>query len=353
MYGFSIFLNEDITEAVKNYIRDMHEIGFKGIFSSIHIPEDNPDFYLDRLGQLGAVASEYGMELTIDVSGNALVQLGVSYDDLSPLLELGITAIRVDYDVTHEEMYKISKQMKVVLNASTLTNEDIAILKGLGVDFTSIEAWHNYYPRPETGLDKTYFIELNQWLGEQGIKVMAFVAGNDDLRGPLYEGLPTLEAHRYANSLPSAIELTEECSVDMVYIGDPGLDAYSQKQWDSYLNDAVIYFEAMALVDDFDQLNHVETTHTQRIDVSRDVIRSQESRGRRQFKVRLKNAVERPTGTITIDNHGYLRYEGEVQITKTNLPADEKVNVVGCVQTGDLALLNYIHPGQQFKIKWK
>lgn len=353
MYGFSIFFNEDITDSVKKYIREMHSIGFQGIFSSIHIPEDNPDFYLDRLGQLGAVAQEYGMELTIDVSGNALEKLGISYEDLSPLLELGVTAIRVDYEVTHEEMHQISQQMKLVLNASTLTDEDFNILDSLGVDFSSVEAWHNYYPRPETGLDKHYFIQLNQGLKARGIKVMAFVSGSGDLRGPLYEGLPTLEAHRYANSLASAIELRAECFVDTVYIGDPGIDSYSKRQWDSYLNDSVIYFEALALIDDDQQLDHVQNTHTQRIDLSRDIIRSQESRGRRYFKVKVQNTVERPLGTITIDNHAYTRYEGEVQITKVDLLANDKVNVVGRIQSEDLALLNYIQSGQVFNIKWK
>ena len=45
MYGISIYLNEDVTEEVKQYIRRMHEIGFKGIFSSIHIPEDDSELY--------------------------------------------------------------------------------------------------------------------------------------------------------------------------------------------------------------------------------------------------------------------------------------------------------------------
>src|SRR5699024_11291014 len=78
------------------------------------------------------------------------------------------------------------------------------------LDFTSIEAWHNYYPRPETGLDKLEFINMNKWLKEKGITVMAFVPGEGDLRGPLFEGLPTLEDHRYKHSLGSALELRSE-----------------------------------------------------------------------------------------------------------------------------------------------
>lgn len=353
MYGISVFLNEDVTDEVKQYIRRMHNIGFKGIFSSIHIPEDDSSLYLDRLGQLGLIAKDYEMDLTVDVSGNALSRLGIEYNNLSPLVELGVTGIRVDYGVSHEEIKLISDQLEVVLNASTLTIEDFNKLKELDVDFTSIEAWHNYYPRPETGLDKEYMIKLNKWLKEQGIVVMAFVAGEDELRGPLYEGLPTLEAHRFSHSLGSAIELRQTGFVDKVFIGDPGISPYSQRQWDKYLTDNVIYFEAIAISDTTQQLNHIDGKHTQRIDVARDVIRSQEARVKRDFTVQPENIKDRPLGTITLDNSSYQRYEGEVQITKVNLPSDEKVNVIGYIQTKDQLLLEAIQPGQSFEIKWK
>ena len=353
MYGISIYLNEDVTEEVKQYIRRMHEIGFKGIFSSIHIPEDDSELYLDRLGQLGSVAKDYEMELVVDVSGDALKNLAIYYKDLTPLIELGVTGIRVDYGVSHEEIKLISEQLDVVLNASTISTEDLNILKELEVDFTSIEAWHNYYPRPETGLDKLEFINMNKWLKEKGITVMAFVPGEGDLRGPLFEGLPTLEDHRYKHSLGSALELRQTTFVDKVYIGDPGLSTYSQIQWEKYLNETVLYFEAVATSNTIEQLKHIEGRHTQRMDAARDVIRSQEARMRQDFIVKPEQMTERTVGSITIDNSDYLRYEGEVQITKTNLPADEKVNVIGYIQSGDYLLLEAMRPGQPFEIQWK
>ncbi len=38
----------------------------------------------------------------------------------------------------------------------------------------------------------------------------------------------------------------------------------------------------------------------------------------------------------------YLRYKGELQITKRDLLPDEKVNVLGHVVRSDLPLLNFI-----------
>lgn len=64
------------------------------------------------------------------------------------------------------------------------------------------------------------------------------------------------------------------------------------------------------------------------------------------------HTTARPIGTVTIDNNRYGRYQGEVQITKTDLPADEKVNVIGHVVGDDLALLPYIEGGQKWMFKW-
>ena len=65
-----------------------------------------------------------------------------------------------------------------------------------------------------------------------------------------------------------------------------------------------------------------------------------------------ENTVERPLGTITVDNEKYERYQGEIQIAKRNLPADEKVNVIGRIKKDDRLLLQYMYGGSKFQIKW-
>ena len=50
-------------------------------------------------------------------------------------------------------------------------------------------------------------------------------------------------------------------------------------------------------------------------------------------------------GSITLDNEKYLRYMGEIQLTKYDLPADEKVNVVAKVIKEELPLINQIKAG--------
>jgi hypothetical protein len=58
----------------------------------------------------------------------------------------------------------------------------------------------------------------------------------------------------------------------------------------------------------------------------------------------------RPKGSITIDNDLYGRYRGEMQITLTDLSADERVNVVGRVKSDDLPLLEQLKPGMVIEL---
>jgi hypothetical protein len=55
---------------------------------------------------------------------------------------------------------------------------------------------------------------------------------------------------------------------------------------------------------------------------------------------------------VTIDNHLYQRYEGDLQILKKDYPADPKINVVA--DAGKAALIiEQIKEGDKFKFKIK
>ena len=54
------------------------------------------------------------------------------------------------------------------------------------------------------------------------------------------------------------------------------------------------------------------------------------------------------TQVKTMDNDGYGRYSGEVQLVRSDLPADSRVNVVGQVETPWLLLADCVRRGEQF-----
>ncbi|MDV2687344.1 MupG family TIM beta-alpha barrel fold protein, partial [Alkalihalophilus lindianensis] len=84
-----------------------------------------------------------------------------TYEQADELTDWGISGLRIDYGIDGETIVSLSRKMKVVLNASTMTKKGIKDLIKGGLVTQNVEAWHNYYPRPETGLDKEAFIQKN------------------------------------------------------------------------------------------------------------------------------------------------------------------------------------------------
>ncbi|WP_086347357.1 DUF871 domain-containing protein [Candidatus Enterococcus clewellii] len=347
MYGISVFLGQEMTAETKCYIRQMSGTGFKGIFTSLHIPEEDASLYLERLRKLGAIAKSEKMKLMVDISGDALERAGFSFERINELLELGVTGLRMDYAITNEQMAKLSHELTIGLNASTLTEADIRELQTADANFDNFEAWHNYYPRPETGLDQKTFDEKNGWLKENNIRVYAFVSGNKELRGPLFEGLPTVEQYRYSNPLAAGLKL-KKLQVDGVYIGDPQIDQRTIRQYDFYLNQNLLVLETIDIGSQY--YAYVLGEHSNRYDDARDVVRSAEARFREIPMIKPEFIRERAIGSVTVDNVGYSRYMGEIQVVKNVLPKDEKVNVVSEIVKEDLMLIQAITGGTKFKL---
>ncbi|MDT2830126.1 MupG family TIM beta-alpha barrel fold protein [Vagococcus carniphilus] len=348
MFGFSVFLGSDMSEETKEYIIQMSQNGFNGIFTSMHIPEDDSSKYLDRITLLGDIAKKNNLNLMVDISSKALSTLGLDIkNDTDKVRNLGITGLRMDYGIPMETIANASKNLTIGLNASTLSSEDVLNLKKYGADFSNMEFWHNYYPRKETGLSKKSFIDKNKWLKELGGKIIAFSPGNKILRGPLFDSLPTLEKHRFAHPLAASIELLAECLVDEVYIGDEQIKIETINQFRVFQNEKTILLHSNFISNDYQQLLTGE--HTNRMDVARDVIRSQEARFKEIPTIKQINTIDRAVGSITLDNHLYGRYMGELQITKTNLTADSRVNVMGRVIDEDIPLIDWIKAGQKYQ----
>ncbi|PGS48092.1 DUF871 domain-containing protein [Bacillus sp. AFS041924] len=352
MLGISIYLSEKNIEKNKKYIEIAKKNGFRSIFTSLHIPEDDPSTYKTLLQLLGAQAMENEMELMADISAKSLTHLGLDYSTVSEIQNWGVTGLRVDYGLNERQIADLSKKMKIALNASTLSPVFLDELLKYGLQTENVEAWHNFYPRPETGLATSYLIEKNKWLQSCGISTMAFIPGNDEMRGPLYKGLPTLEKHRGINPLHAYLDLTQNCYVDKVLVGDISIKLETMEALSKTKDFIELKYKPYSQEEEI--LSTFEQVHTNREDPARDVIRSMESRlygSFGEYSLKPVNTIIRKTGSVTIDNELYGRYGGELQIMLTNLPSDEKVNVIGKIIEDDLSLLQYIGAGKKFKLK--
>jgi uncharacterized protein len=351
MFSFSFYFSEPLEQIEKKF-QQASAFRCTELFTSLHIPEEDLDKYREKLAVIGDLAKRYGVGVVADVASASLMKLGISGEWLSALRGWGISGLRLDDGFSMEEAAHFSQQIKVVLNASTLTERECGELAACSANWDHLEAWHNFYPRPETGLAKDTVVEKNNMLRQKGLrKIAAFIAGNKEKRGPLFEGLPTLEAHRYADPLCAYVELVQDCGVDKVFVGDLAVTDDALMRIKEFQNGVLpLRYRPLAT---YDWLALVETVHTNRLDAARDVIRSAESRLSLAWPddaLRPANTIRREKGSVTIDNSQYGRYAGELQITLTDLPADEKVNVIGRILEDDLPLLAHVGGGQRFRL---
>jgi len=332
LIGISFYLNDPLAE---ERIRFAGKMGVRRAFTSLHIPEESGDL-AGRARELLHAAKEAGIDVYADVSARTPAHLGL--DNLFSLKSLGVIGLRLDDFFTNDTILELAKDFKLALNASIMFEREIRALLEGGLEARQLLAWHNFYPRRETGLADSFFQEQNELFKKYGIPVSAYIPGDGEKRGPLFEGLPTLEDHREVDPYRAALELFR-AGVEDVYIGDPEVSEDLLLK----LNDFDCYHRVSVRVEGFQ-----EGEFRLRPDFSRDVLRFMDTRS--SDTVVAENTAARPIGTITRDNDRYGRYRGEVQITLCDLPADERVNVVGRVVEADLPLLPLLQPGQLVKL---
>ncbi|MFC6177293.1 MupG family TIM beta-alpha barrel fold protein [Companilactobacillus huachuanensis] len=346
MLGFSAYLHSSLKKDDLVMFNKFVQAGFKGVFTSINLPEDDPKVLLANLKSLGQMCADNKLELTLDVSSSALKRLNLELPhDLNVFQELHVTMLRIDDGISIQEIAQLSQEMKIALNASTIVQSEIDELKADKADFTNLEAWHNYYPRENTGLDRDWFKEKNRWLKLNNFKVMAFIAGDENLRAPVYKGLPTLEENRYENPLVAALNMGD-FDVDRIYIGDSAIATTTFEQFRNYFVDHVLQIRVQL----HNAPSYISHIFHQRADVSRDVVRLKEGRPLNHSRIEPNNSGLRRQGSITLDNVLSGRYQGELQLVKYQLPADNTVNVIGQIADKDIGLMKYCVANQAIQL---
>ena len=315
------------------------------IFLSLHISEEFDATYCQRAREICHSLAAFGFRTIADVSGKTLQQFGC--ESLTELAkELKLWGLRIDYGFSTEEIGEMATQMPIVLNASTTSPADAKRIAARGKE---VFALHNFYPRPETGLDEEYLMETTRALREAGLSVQCFIPGDTLLRGPLHEGLPTLEAHR--NVLPSAayVDMALRFGMNDIFLADPGLSGKEMERIAVFCKTGVICVPAQL---DEDWKHLYGKVFTCRVDSPKWLIRFQESRtySCQGASVEPGNCVTRQPGAITVDNRLYGRYSGELMLIREELPADDRVNVIGSVPENARLLIDRIGRGAKFML---
>lgn len=296
------------------------------VFVSLHMPEEMDHDFADNCKAMIRKLKNLGFRIIADVSKRTLKAFGAeNLEELRKLLQLDV--IRIDFGFSEEEIKNFAKKYPVGINASLITEESVKILFE---DAVEVYAIHNFYPRPETGLDNDQFEKLNAMLKERHTKVAAFIPGDHYLRGPIFEGLPTLENHRGIAPYVAFLDMTLRYGVDHVFVGDGVIDNLEVEWINTYLEEQVFTIPVV-LEESAESLYGM--TYTIRKDSPQSLMRLQESREYATLGeiIQPQRTVPRIKGSVTLDNLNYKRYSGEIQITKRDYPADERVNVIGFI----------------------
>lgn len=344
--GYSIF--PSTWKENKHNLEKLFSDG-SAIFTSLHISEEFNDTYAENVMEMLTHCKQIGYQIIADISPRTLPIFGCnSISDLHQKLPIDIA--RVDYGFSLEDVLDASKNVPICLNASTLTTKWLQKIKETHRKFY---AMHNYYPRPETGLDAAQFDKRNQILTTNNIEIMAFIPGNLKKRGPIYEGLLTLESHRHLSPYAAFVEMVLKHNISWVFVGD-GMISENEMKLIERITKSNIYtiptiFEKQ-FAHEYSAL--FSKDYSIRPDSPANLIRFQESReyATQGMQIKPSNCIARPKGTLTIDNELYGRYSGEIQLTRSGFNADQRVNVIGHVPSDYFSVLDALPNGAKFRI---
>ncbi|MBS4455733.1 MupG family TIM beta-alpha barrel fold protein [Tuanshanicoccus lijuaniae] len=329
--GISVYLNH--FDQQKEWLETVLSPGQK-VFTSLQIPEEQSQLKPQTVLVMLQWLKERGAYIIADISPRVLKDLAV--ESVQALIDTyPIDNVRLDDGFSVKEVAQFLEVIDVTVNASTQVahlNEWANITRQAPYQ---LYAQFNYYPRIETGMDSYDVQVIAERFRSIGIRTMAFIAGDEDLRGPLYRGLPTIEMTRDWPPVLAYVKLMQ-CGIDEVFVGDVKL---SQSQWNAI--DGWQRQEVLELPVTFTSTYDVlyDERFNIRLDSPRKLLRiSQARRYLQEALVEPGNCLQRLPGMMTLDNKYYGRYAGEIQLVGKNLPADDRVNVIGQIDDAYLTI---------------
>lgn len=342
-FGLSVYLS---TFHEQKEMLEEYRGGEYLVFSSFHIQEEfnSMEDYRERAGEMCQWLKENQFKIMGDVSLKTLEFF--QYESIVDFArDFAIDILRLDYGFTDEEIRAIGKEYPISFNPST---DDEVLAKEILDGGGEIYGLHNFYPRPETGLDPEDLEDINSRLQKLGIKTLAFIVGDEVKRTPIYEGLPTLEKHRKIPPYVAFLDLYRNFKLDGVFVGDVKISDYQGYLIKQYLEDGIINLPVV-FYGEYEYL--YDQVFTIRADSPQAMMRLQESReySSNGEKQQAFNTISRTRGSITMDNIAYQRYSGEIQILRKDLPQDDRVNVIGYLDEAYFDIMECIRNGDKIR----
>lgn len=344
-----------------DYLEKAGEYGFREVFSSIHLPELALEDQVEMLEELARLTNHLGLELTVDIGGGEIDQLLADSQMCARVRSAGIGLLRLDYGFCTEQAGALYNRLGIkgfVVNASIYDREEAeAVKRNLTAIDSRMElrACHNFYPRPETGLDREFFNEQNRIFAELGLITYACIPGKSHPRPPLGLGLPTLEEHRQMDLERVCVELVCSPGIGGVMAADEFFNETELACVDRAVKrePLTLRIRLEAGAGQVERELILGTSHHIRYDSNRQVLRSRTSREMSRIGAKVAPGLtgERRSGMVTVDNERYGRYSSEVQILLADLEADSRVNCCGQILEEDMWKLDFYRQGFDYQFQ--
>lgn len=377
--GISVYPDKSSRDEVYAYMEKAAKLGYSRIFTCfLSIPEDQRETYLVEFKEFMAKAHELGFEVAADTNPEVFNLIGATPDNLKPFADLGLDIIRMDGNFGTQGDIQLTRNqygIKIEFNASMDMGVELLINKGGNKD--QMTMCHNFFPERYSGLDFDLFMEYNAYWKELNLHTAAFVSSNNENTiGPwqVFCGLPTVEIMRGLPIDLQARYLFATGDVDDILIGnypasDEELEALSKVNLQAI---ELRVNEAEGISDNEKEIMYEYAPHWDRYDHSTFMLRS--SMPRVWFKEKksvqdasIASGMERKIdsqsipyrdpgkkvftrGDILVVNDNLAHYRGELEIVLTEIPNDGERNLVATIKPEELMLLDFIKPGQHFKI---
>ena len=360
----------------------MHKLGIsvypdKTPMEEVYADEER-ESYLVEFKDFMKKAHELGFEVAADTNPEVFKIIGATPDNLKPFADLGLDIIRMDGNFGTQGDIQLTRNpynIKIEFNASMDMGVELLINRGGNKD--QMTMCHNFFPERYTGLDFDLFMDYNRYWKELNLTTAAFVSSNNDNTiGPwqVFCGLPTVEIMRGLPIDLQARYMLATGDVDDILIGnypasDEELEALSKVNLQAI---EIKVDEAEGISDNEKAIMYEYAPHWDRYDHSTFMLRSsmprvwfKEKKSVQDGSIAQTTAMNvesqsipyrdpgKPVftrGDILIVNDNLAHYRGELEIVLTEIPNDGERNLVATVKPEELMLLDFIKPGQHFKI---
>lgn len=255
----------------------------------------------------------------------------------------GVASLRIDYGFSVTEMRRIAEHFPIAVNASTVDAGLLDELTGLNVI-----GWHNYYPRPETGLTADFYLAQNRLFADHGLPVRAFIPGEVTFRAPLFAGLPMLEQQRHRNSYRNAVELLTLSPEVKIFCAE-GTLLPDHLRWIAHYEQTGEIVLPLTGLDESVAFLTEQPWHL-RVEGTEASLRLDDTREARTPS-RILNADRRLKGSLQMDLDGYGRYCGELHLMRTDRPLHHLQARVGEIASPYRGLIDLLRPGMTVRFE--